>query len=231
MFQNVALSQENIKDSKDALFFNIGANLGYDTYASRDRLVSKGSLLEIAYQRKIVDRLTLEAFYSFGRYEKLPQGLTKGGFKNDALLNAFFSSSESFLSDYEVQSNHFLGLNLHYSFINNSKWYASFYAGMGYSWWKYNGVNITGITYFPEENDIRWRREERNDGHYFSQVGFQVNYTFNKKYVLGVQPSWIFVKSRFESSGPTISNPTAPSVLYDPIDAFLRLNVLFGYRF
>ena len=223
-----ANAQNNLKN---IFFFKPGSILSYDNYSSKDKLILKDFNLELSYQREIFDRLSVELIYAYIRHNFMPKGFSRSEFRNDILIDEFLRTSDAFFTEYEIQDNHFFGTNIHYSFVNNNKWYASFYAGMGYSWWTFNGVFVSSYAFGAEENFVQWRREERNDGHYFSQVGFQVNYTFNKKYVLGVQPSWIFVKSRFESSGPTISNPTAPSVLYDPINAFLRLNLLLGYRF
>lgn len=220
-------------DLKNAVFFKPGYNVGYDNYSSKDRLIFKDYNFEFSYQREIFDILTVEVMYSFVSHSFIPKGFSRSDFRNDMVLDEFFRSSDDFFTEHEIQDNHFLGINLHYSFINNAKWYASFFAGLGYTWWSFNGSFVNSYAFMPgsEENIVEWRRVQRNDGHFFKQVGFQINYTFNERYVVGIQPSWIFINDRYESVFPTINNPNITPFIYDPIDNYLRLNLNLGYRF
>lgn len=216
LFKSLTYSQE--VDLKNTILIKPGYNLAYNNYSSRDRLTNSGYSFEVAFQRKLFQQLTAEVSYSFVDIENLPRELSLRGYRNDDFIDAFFRTTDIFLTGYEKQITHFLGLNLHYSFINNRKWFASFYAGFGYSWWDMNNVYFTGST----GNSIRWARTERKDSSIFSRFGFQVNYIINDRYVLGIQPSWTFTEPDFEFS---------QGFLYDPIDSFLNISLSLGYRF
>lgn len=222
MFSIFSFSQE--KDKYNTVFLKVGSTIDYDNYSDSAKLVSKGISLEASYQRKIVNQFTIEGFYNFSQISNLPNWLNKSGFRNDSMIDGYFNVTNFFLDSYEYQRNHFLGINLHYSFINNYKWYASFFAGAGYVYYDLEQVIIRRISgnEFGGVSVSEWNRVRDSGFEFFTKFGFQLNYTYKYNYVFGIEPSWIFISSNEE-----LFLAGTP----EPIDGFLNLSLNFGYRF
>jgi len=215
-FVNSMFSQKS--EQRNSVFFKTGYNLNY-----YDNSLFDGFNLEGAYQYELFKQLTFEGFFNYTFITDAPSDL-----RNVTLFsqNLRRLNIQDLRGEYTRQNTYIVGVNAHYSFINTTRWYASFFVGVGRSVIDLKQVNVKGVAWNAETGEItRLNTQEVStylrEG--FIKYGFNVNYNFLKDFIIGAEFSATYLDrlNFFDDNDLPIY----------PFDSIFNVNLILGFKF
>jgi len=213
---NIINAQE--KNKKQILF--IGA--GSPVFMDKDRALNNYAF-SINYQNRFSESFALDGFYSYAQSNNYP-GFINNSQQLDQFLRNLKNSEIFERTLWSSIYTHSIGAKIHYSFVNNNKFYFSFSYSGGIIFSKSSIFNLKSIEYNPATGSILNYTDEISkdtDTQLFYGPGLSFQYTLPKNYIVGFEATGYFAKQK--ESGGLITIPV--------ITDYYNLSILFGKKF
>jgi hypothetical protein len=141
--------------------------------------------MSVGFKRELSESFSLEANYTFSKSYDFPDF-----YANDEELDQYLISGGVWNFDQWADlQNHYLGAGIHYSFVNNDKWYFGIKLNSGLLVSKAKTFYLTQFSYDPVTLEIESYAykiyDEPLTAIYF-EPGFQTHYSVYKDYFIGL---------------------------------------------
>jgi hypothetical protein len=210
----------NAQEKNKKQFFFIG--IGKPWFPDKDHNL-KNYTLSINYQNRFAESFALEGFYTYAQSNNYPSFINnpqqldqflRAQKRNDILFNSFWS---------EIYT-HSIGAKIHFSFVNNKKFFFSFNFSSGMMFSKSSIHNVLSFEYNQQTGAIiNYTNEflKDTDAQIFYGPGLQFQYTLPSNYIIGLEAMGYFARQK-EKNGiitiPVITN-------------YYNLSILVGKKF
>jgi len=175
------------------------------------------------YQNRFSNFFAFDVFYTYAQVSNLPSYIDDPQRLNQEILSLTGSLSAFFATDWSRIRNHSLGSKIHFLFVNNEKWSFSLFGGFGYNFSNSKQHVLLNNTFDQEtlqiisfENEI----ETESYNNFFGMYGLQTHYSFYKKYIIGLEVSFL---SAF------MDNETWDSI--NRLPNYYNFSLMLGFKF
>jgi len=172
-----------LAQKKHEIFLSKGALTFTDKYVN-DNKFSLGT----HYLNKTFNSFSFEGYLEYAQSNNLPNFVD-----NKSQLEVFVKSKtkDNIVESTSWSSIRYLGLGtrVHYTFVNNNKFFFSFFGGIGYHY--YNSKLFLIREYFYKKDtgqiiDFESELISEKDSSFFTTLGLRFTYAIQKKYTVGI---------------------------------------------
>jgi len=213
---NIVDAQE--KKEKQVFFIGIGK----PWFPDKDYNL-RNYTLSINYQNRFSESFALEGFYIYAQSNNYPSFINnpqqldqflRSQKRNDILFNLFWSDIYT----------HSIGAKIHFSFVNNKKFFFSFNFSSGMVFSKSSIHNVVSLEYNQQTGAIINYTNEflrDTDTQIFYGPGLQFQYTLPRNYIIGLEAMGYFARQKEKNRIITIP----------VITNYYNLSILVGKKF
>ncbi|MBN2639429.1 MAG: hypothetical protein JXR65_10150 [Bacteroidales bacterium] len=200
-----------------SIYFSIGKPSFPDVFKN-EKNISFG----VHYQNRFSESFAYEVDYQYAQSDSYPDFFSDSHELNSYLLSqhSWDIFSNSLWS--KIQS-HSIGIKLDYLFVNNQEFLFGFNLGLGYLFSSSSLYDVYHWSYYVETGEIISYESETENGNmnkFYYSLGIQFQYTFYKKFLIGIRPEYLMP---FERSKVYVGVPLIPN--------YFNLSITFGKRF
>lgn len=174
----VVFAQENKERS---WFIGLGKPYFPNNFNSSENSIS----FSLGFKKELSDSFSLETLYTYAKADDLPDFYNNSEVLDQYLLNGGVLG----FTDWCNIQNHFIGAGIHFSFVNNEKWFFSFKLNGGMVYSKSNTFFVSEFSYDPVTAEILWYKSEKLHEQlttFYFEPGFQTHYSIYKDYFIGM---------------------------------------------
>lgn len=179
--------------------------------------------LSVNYQNRFAESFAIEGFYTYAQSDNYPSFINnpqqldqflRGQKYYDILFNSLWSDIYT----------HSIGAKIHFSFVNNKRFFFSFNFSGGIIFSKSSSFILNSFGFDSQTGSIiNYTNEflKDTDTQIFYGPGLQFQYTLPKNYIIGIEATGYFSKQK--EKGGIITIPV--------ISNYYNLSILFGKKF